>query len=105
MELVYLPFSHAEIPVTKTFLINGVYYNITIQYNDRYDFYTILVCDSNDTCIFSGKLSYLRNAIDAVVAGIHVRIIPLIIEDVMRDISQVERISAINFDSMRICVL
>jgi len=104
VELIYLPYTHSEIPVQKTFQIGGVYYNIAIQYNDRYDFYTILVCDSNDTCIFSGKLSYLRNAIDAVVAGIHVRIIPLIIEDGMRDISQVRRISAINFDAMRICV-
>ena len=106
MNLSYLPFSHEELPVQKTFEINGTNYEITLYYNDRFDIYTVTICDSNDVCIFSGKLTYFRNTLDAVVPGINAdtKIIPLIIEDVMREILQIERISSKNFDSMRICI-
>jgi hypothetical protein len=106
MDLEYLPFSHEELPVKKTFEINGANYGVTLYYNDRFDIYTVTICDSDDVCIFTGKLTYCRNALDAVVSGIDsdTKIIPLIIEDVMREILQVERIDSENFDSVRICV-
>lgn len=101
MILHYLPYSHEELPVSKTFDIFGRRYEITIYYNDRYDIYTIMIY-KNNSLLFSGKLTYIRNAIDAVVADIpdDAKIIPLLLEDILRDVPRVNRITKENFNKM-----
>lgn len=92
---------HYDLPITKTFNIFKSRYDITIYYNDRYDIYTILIYKNNQL-LFAGKLTYLRNAVDAIVAEIpdDAKIIPLLLEDVLREVTRVNRISKNNFDKM-----
>lgn len=99
MVINYLPYLHDELPILKTFDIWGSRYDITIYYNDRYDIYTIMIY-KNNSLLFSGKLTYIRNAIDAVIADIpdDAKIIPLLLEDVLREVPRVKRVSKENFD-------
>ncbi len=101
MIINYLPYSHEELPISKTFDIFGARYDITIYYNDRFDIYTIMIY-KNNSLLFAGKLTYIRNALDAVVADIpdDAKIIPLLLEDVLRDVPRVSRISKENFNKM-----
>lgn len=107
MDLDFLPFKHSELPAEKTFDIKGVNYAITIRYNDRFDFYTAEISDNGGNLLFTGKLTYNRNLIDAVVPGIDptIKIIPIIIEDAMREFPVVTRIGKDNFDSVSLVVL
>lgn len=101
MILHYLPYLHEELPISKTFDIFKARYEITVYYNDRYDIYTIIIY-KNNSLLFSGKLTYLRNAIDAVVENIpdDAKIIPLLLEDVLREAPRVKRITKDNFDKV-----
>lgn len=103
MEIEYLPYNNNELPISKDFDIFGSRYTITLYYNDLADIYTIII-SKDENVIFSGKLTYCRNAIDAVVYDIEPdkKIIPLLIDDALRNILRIDRISKYNFDSMRL---
>jgi hypothetical protein len=101
MILHYLPYLHEELPISKKFDIFGARYDITIYYNDRFDIYTIMIY-KNNSLLFGGKLTYIRNALDAIVAEIpdDAKIIPLLLEDVLREAPRVKRITKDNFDKV-----
>lgn len=99
MIIHYLPYSHVELPISKTFDIFGSRYDVTIYYNDRCDIYSILI-SKDEKVLFAGKITYLRNAVDVIMADIpdSAMIVPLILEDVLREVPRVKRVSKENFD-------
>jgi hypothetical protein len=92
--------------VRKTFDIGGKNYIFDFDYNTRGDFYTIAIYDTSETLLYSGKLPNLQNLITGPIEGldISVRLIPVNIEDAMRDYPAIDRIGSVNFDTMRICI-
>lgn len=106
MNLVYLPIAHKEIPVRKIFDIGGKNYIFDFDYNTRCDFYTVAIYDMSETLLYSGKLTYLQDLITGPVEGLDIssRIIPVNIEDAIREFPAIDRIGSGNFDTMRICI-
>jgi len=108
MDITYLPVTHDEMPVRKTFEIDGVQYDVDFNYNQRGDFYTMMLRNATTgEVLYSGKLTYLSNFLNGPVDGVAIasKIIPLCIEDVLREISAIERISKDNFDTMKVCLI
>jgi len=106
MNLIYLPIANKEIPVRKIFDIDGKNYIFDFDYNTRGDFYTVAIYDMGETLLYSGKLTYLQNLITGPVEGFDItaRIIPVNIEDAVREYPAIDRIGSGNFDAMRICI-
>ncbi len=107
MELRYLPVTHDELPVRKTFEIDGNVYDIEFHYNTKFDFYTMAIFDTEDNLLFTTKLCYLTDALHAVVeelSGEH-GIVPLIETDASREFPQVERMGVDNFDAIKVCLV
>lgn len=106
MNFTYLPVIHEELPVRKRYDIAGRNYYFDIDYNDRFDFYTVTIYDMDNVLLYSGKLTYLGEVLNGPVGGMDlVRIIPVNIEDIVREFPNIDRIGVGNFNSMRICVL
>lgn len=107
ISLEYFPFTHDELPVKKVFEVNGTNYSLEIRYNDVFDFYSIYVYDGDDNLLFSAKLNYLTDALDAVCEELKIgrHIVPLNESDVSRDYSEIGRIGKENFDTMKICLI
>jgi len=107
MELEYLPITHDEMPIQKSFTIGAQNHAIEFLYNDRFDFYTVVFRDEDDEPVYSTRLNYLTDAIHAVVDDIDVslQLVAMNIADMGRQYSEIERIGIDNFDSMRLCVL
>ncbi|PJZ24608.1 hypothetical protein CH352_14415 [Leptospira hartskeerlii] len=78
MELEYLPISSSEIPIEKDFTI-GETYSFRFLYNERSDFYTCTILDSDANILFTTKICYARELIDAKIEGLEINrlIIPL----------------------------
>lgn len=106
MNLTSLPINHSEIPCRKTFVLQGKNYIFDFDYNTRCDFYTVAIYDMSETLLYSGKLTYLQNLITGPVEGLDIssRIIPVNIEDAIREFPAIDRIESGNFDTMRICI-
>ncbi len=108
MEIKFIPLTHSEIPVNKIVTIDGKEYAIEVLYNSRKDFYTMTLKDSESSdVIYCGKLTYLSDYINGPCSGVEItsRVIPLNIEDVLRDIVRIGRISSDNFDTMKVAIL
>jgi len=106
MKLTYLNILKSEIPCEKIFLIEGTEYTFLFSYNDLFDFYTVTVKDMSGEVIFANKFSYMRNAFDPVVAQLpRVRLVPISLAEFERSVPAHERISADNFDDVRICLI
>jgi hypothetical protein len=52
----YMPYLSNEVPVIKTFSVDGVEYRYQIDYNTTADFYTLTVKDEIDTILYTTKL-------------------------------------------------
>lgn len=78
VDLEYLPISASEIPIEKDFTV-GETYSFRFLYNERADFYTCTILDSNANILLTTKICYARELIDAKVEGLAVNrlIIPL----------------------------
>lgn len=107
MEFHYLPVEHDELPLQVMFEIEGQNFTFNFDYNERFDFYTLMIVDENDEPVFANKLTYLSNALNTATEGLDIStmLIPLIIEDVSREFPEVERISKENFESIRMCLI
>lgn len=108
MEIKFIPLTHAEVPVNKVVTIDGKEYAIEVLYNSRKDFYTMTLMDSESSeIIYCGKLTYLSSYINGPAAGVDITsaVVPLNIEDVLRDTVKIGRISAENFDTMKVALL
>lgn len=104
----YLPVTHDEIPVEKVFVLDGKSYAIEFNYNDRYDFYTMMVSDeSSGDLLFTTKLTYLCNALDAVVEGLSLshEIIPALTRDLDAGESSDTELCSDTFDEVLICLI
>ena len=104
----FLPVTHDEIPVEKTFVLEGKSYAIEFNYNDLYDFYTMKVSDeSSGDLLFSTKLTYLCDALDAVVKGITLTrsVIPALTRDLDSDYPSDAQVNAATFDEVYICLI
>ncbi|TGK04314.1 hypothetical protein EHQ53_03190 [Leptospira langatensis] len=66
MELEYLPISADEVPIEKDFTI-GETYSFQFLYNERADFYTCRILNADDQILFTTKICYARELVDAVV--------------------------------------
>lgn len=108
MDISFLPVAHDELPIRKTIEIDGVQYDVDFDYNQRGDFYTMALRDvTTGDVLYSGKLTYLSSFLNSPVDGVAItsKIIPLCIEDVLREIPAIERISKNNFDTMKVCLI
>ena len=107
VNLTYIQLKHEELPVQKIFRIDGKNYIFNFDYNAVGDFYTLTILDDNENPIYASKLTYLRNSVQEVVQGLTLKrkIVPLNLSDVMKDIPTIDRISANNFDNMRVCII
>lgn len=107
MAIEYLPFTQDELPCRKYFEIDDAIYGIEISYNDVGDFYTMYIYDADDNLLFTTKLSYLTNAIDAVCGNLTIssEIVPLNELDAAEEYPGIERIGIDNFDSVKVCLL
>ena len=107
-EYSYFPFTHDELPVEKIFNIDGENYAVSFEYNDVYDFYTMVISDaSTGDVIFTTKLVYLCNALDAVVEGIKIarKIIPAIPSDMTAESPSDKHVNKNTFNEVRICLI
>jgi hypothetical protein len=107
MTLDYLTFTADEIPCKKVFDIDGEIYGIEIFYNDVFDFYTMYIYDNDNNLLFSTKLNYLTDALNAVCDGLNInrRIVPLNEADVSKDYPEIEHVGSDNFDAMKVCLI
>lgn len=96
----YMPYSKTELPVIKTFKIDGIEYQYQIDYNATADFYTLTVKDENETIIYTTKLVMGNDAMHAghTRTGIASGIIP-------RNFNKVIKyLNAESFDEVRLYV-
>lgn len=107
MTLDYLTFSTDEIPCKKVFDIDGENYGIEILYNDVFDFYTMYIYDSDDTLLYTTKLNYLTDAINAICDDLSIErhIVPLNEADISKDYPEIDRVGADNFDDIKVCLI
>jgi len=107
ISLTFMQLKHEELPVQKTYRIDGKNYIFSFDYNTVGDFYTFMILDDDENPIYASKLTYLRNGIQEVVSGLTLKrkLIPINLSDVMKDIPSIERISIDNFDNMRVCII
>lgn len=107
IELSYIELKHDELPVQRVYEIDGANYIFRFDYNAVGDFYTYLILDEDENALYAGKLTYLRNSMQGVVAGLSLKrkIVPLNWSDAQGQIPAINRISKDNFDSMRICII
>ena len=68
--LTYLPLDPSEVPCQKLFDIEGSIYVFEFRYNERNDFYTMYIYDSEYNLLFVTKIVYWSNLITAVVEGL-----------------------------------
>ncbi|PJZ49666.1 hypothetical protein CH362_07690 [Leptospira saintgironsiae] len=78
MEVEYLPITASEIPIEKDFTI-GATYSFRFLHNERSDFYTCIILNSDEEILFTTKICYARELVDVVVDGLQINrlIIPL----------------------------
>jgi hypothetical protein len=83
MATAILPYTADEIPTSKTFELEGKQYKYFIQYNDRHDYYTMTVRDSNDVILYTTKLVYLNDALHAghCILDLLTQIIPFDVDE------------------------
>jgi hypothetical protein len=107
ISLRYIQLKHEELPVQKTFRIDGKNYIFNFDYNTVGDFYTFMILDDDESPIYSSKLTYLQNGIQEVVSGLTLKrkLVALNLSDVMKDIPDIDRISISNFDNMKVCII
>ena len=107
MDLTYIEIKHEELPVRRSYRIDNKNYNFHFDYNQRGDFYTMMILDDNENPIYSSKLTYLENSIQDVVEGLDLKraIIPINLSDVMQEVPTINRMGISNFNSMRLCII
>jgi hypothetical protein len=66
----FLPVSSEEIPIEIDFTIGSSTYSYLFRYNETYDFYTVEIRNENDELIYTTKLTYASDLINAVVEGL-----------------------------------
>lgn len=84
----YLPILPSEVPVKKIFTIGNGTYAFEFLYNSENDFYTVYISDLNDNLLYSTKIVYAQDLVDAVVEGLNIpySIIPLNFQQFFTDI-------------------
>jgi len=107
ISLTYIQLKHEELPVQKTYRIDGKNYIFSFAYNSVGDFYTFMILDDAENPLYASKFTYLRNGVQEVVSGLALKrkLVPINLSDVMKDIPSIERISINNFDNMRVCII
>lgn len=75
----FLEFTVDEIPVEKTFTIEGTDYKFLIQYNQYGDFYTCTIKTIDGVVLIVNRLTYLSPINDSVIKGLDIvsKIIPV----------------------------
>ena len=96
----FLDFTAEEIPVEKTFNIEGKDYRIQIDYNSYFDFYTCTIKDIDSNVLICNKLVYYIPVNDATIQGLDItkKIIPLNYDDPETEII----INKANFDKIKL---
>src|SRR4030042_123300 len=96
---ISIPITHDEIPIRKIFDISGKNYIFEFNYNERFDFYTILIMDDDGNPLFSTKLCYDTNALHAVREGLDINfeLRPLNEIDIAKEYPEINRIGKDNF--------
>lgn len=103
----YLPVSKDEMPVQKKFVIDGTTYGFEFRYNDRYDFYTVIISDANDTILHSTRVNYMTNLIDVVNSslGLAKGIYPVFTDNITSGIAAANAVGSDIFDDVKLCLI
>jgi hypothetical protein len=86
IEFDYLPLTHSEVPVQKTFTIGNTYV-FEFYYNTSHDFYTMYIRDEDENLLYTTKVVYGNSLYHAVVDGLELSqdIIPFDIQDLISE--------------------
>jgi hypothetical protein len=99
----YLKFETAEIPIAKTFEIEGKNYIAEIHYNKFGDFYTLYVKRDSGEILYTTKLTYAWETLHAAIPNIFSQsILPFDSIDLETEMLSHDRIGKANFDKVRL---
>ena len=106
-EYEYIPITHDELPCEKIFTLDGTDYALEFRFNDVADFYTLSVSDEDGDLLFTTKLTYLTEAIDAVIEGIDMtrNIVPAQFADIDADEPTDTQVTKNTFDEVYLCLI
>jgi len=63
----YMPFVAAEVPSSKQFVIDGQQYTYRIEYNETFDFYSMIVSDAAGEVLYTTRIVYDLDLLHAIV--------------------------------------
>lgn len=92
----YLPLTAAEVPIEKDFTIGDSTYAWLFRYNETFDFYTLEIRDEDDVILYTTKLTYASDIVNAVVEGLNISkvIVPINILELTQTLAlQDQRVS------------
>jgi hypothetical protein len=99
----YLKFESAEIPIEKTFEVQGKNYIAEIRYNSVGDFYTLYLYDESHSLLVTTKLTYAWNALHARIPNMFTTdLLPFDHIDLETGVLSHDRIGKENFDKVRL---
>ncbi len=70
IQLEYLPLTGAELPVSKIFTVGEESYTFIFRKNTRHDRIYCEIRDSDDNILYTTRLIYAANILNAVVDGL-----------------------------------
>jgi len=99
----FLKFESSEIPIEKTFEVEGKNYIAEIRYNEIGDFYTLYLRNESREILYTTKLTYAWDALHAKIDNIfNQSILPFDNIDLEIGSLSHERIGKDNFDKVRL---
>jgi hypothetical protein len=99
----YLNFQNTEIPIAKTFEIEGKNYIAEIHYNKFGDFYTLYLKQESGEMLYTTKLTYAWETLHAAIPNIFSQsILPFDSIDLETGTLSHDRIGKDNFDKVRL---
>lgn len=92
----FLPVTADEVPIEKDFTIGDSTYSWLFKYNETFDFYSLEIIDEDDVIVYTTKLTYGSDIVNAVVEGLRISriVVPFNILELTQDIAlQNQRVS------------
>ncbi len=68
----FLPILASEIPIEKDFTIGNSTLSWLFRYNETHNFYTVEIRDEEENLLYTTKLTYASDIVNAVVEGLNI---------------------------------
>jgi hypothetical protein len=87
-EFDYIPISKSECPVSKYMTLDNVVYIFSFFYNTYSDTFSVVIKDADENVLYSTRLTYGANLINAVVNGLDLiyAFIPMNLDDLFTEL-------------------